>query len=241
MSARRSAPVLALRSSAIPRPSGAGLTSVSARAAMISGLRENGIRDTQVLEAMAGVDRHRFVEAALASRAYEDMSLPIGHGQTISRPFTVARMLELVAEPFSAAQRRTLRVLEVGTGCGYQAAVLARLFGEVISIERIRSLHEAARANLRHMRQPNLRLLLGDGHLGVPEGAPYQVIVVAAAGERIPDALLLQMELGGRLIAPIQSGSGQQSLHFVERALPSEWRLSVLDSVRFVPLRTGVT
>ncbi len=223
------------------RPSGIGLTSDRARAAMVDGLREGGIRDSQVLLAMATVNRHRFVEPALASRAYEDMSLPIGHGQTISRPFTVARMIELVAEVYSPEQRRNASVLEVGTGCGYQAAVLAQVFGQVLSIERIRSLHEQARANLRHLRQPNLRLVLGDGHLGSPEAAPFQAIVVAAAGTSIPDALLMQTALGGRLIAPIQSPSGQQSLHFVERALPAEWRLSVLDSVRFVPMRAGVT
>jgi protein-L-isoaspartate(D-aspartate) O-methyltransferase len=222
------------------RPRGTGLTSDRARVAMIDGLRDGGIRDAQVLNAMTIVDRHRFVEPGLASRAYEDMSLPIGEGQTISRPFTVARMIELVAEVYTPAERRSARVLEVGTGCGYQAAVLAQVFGEVISIERIRLLHELARANLRHLRQPNLRLVLGDGHLGSPEGAPFQAIVVAAAGASIPDALLLQTALGGRLIAPIQSANGQQSLHFVERALPAEWRLSVLDSVHFVPMRAGI-
>jgi protein-L-isoaspartate(D-aspartate) O-methyltransferase len=222
------------------RPRGTGLTSDRARVAMIDGLRDGGIRDAQVLNAMTIVDRHRFVEPGLASRAYEDMSLPIGEGQTISRPFTVARMIELVAEVYTPAERRSARVLEVGTGCGYQAAVLAQVFGEVISIERIRLLHELARANLRHLRQPNLRLVLGDGHLGSPEAAPFQAIVVAAAGASIPDALLLQTALGGRLIAPIQSPNGQQSLHFVERALPAEWRLSVLDSVHFVPMRAGI-
>jgi protein-L-isoaspartate(D-aspartate) O-methyltransferase len=223
------------------RPRGVGLTSDRARAAMIDGLKAGGIRDPQVLLAMASVDRHRFIEAGLASRAYEDMSLPIGQGQTISRPFTVARMIELIAETYTPEQRRSARVLEVGTGCGYQAAVLAQVFGEVISIERIRSLHELARANLRYLRQANLRLVLGDGHLGSPEAAPFLAIIVAAAGASIPDALLLQMALGGRLIAPIQSPNGQQSLHFVERALPAEWRLSVLDAVRFVPMRVGVT
>lgn len=225
-----------------PRQTGdTGLTSARARLAMIDGLREGGIRDSQVLQAMANVDRHRFVEPGLASRAYEDISLPIGYGQTISRPFTVARMIELVAEVYSPEQRLKASVLEIGTGCGYQAAVLAQVFGQVLSIERIRSLHEQARANLRHLRQPNLRLVLGDGHLGSPQSAPFQAIVVAAAGASIPDALLLQTALGGRLIAPIQSENGQQSLHFVERALPAEWRLSVLDSVRFVPMRAGVT
>lgn len=232
------------RAPAVPpirRPGGTGLTSARARDALVQGLRDAGIRDNHVLAAIGTIDRHRFVEAGLASRAYEDISLPIGHGQTISRPFTVARMIELVAEHLSIDERKRARVLEVGTGCGYQAAVLAQVFGEVFSIERIRSLHETARANLRHLRQPNLRLLLGDGHSGVASAAPFKAIVVAAAGASIPDDLLVQMELGGRLIAPIQSHTGQQSLHFVERALPAEWRLSVLDSVRFVPMRVGVS
>lgn len=227
--------------SAANAQTGGALNSNRVRAAMIDGLRDGGIRDAQVLQAMATIDRHRFIEAGLASRAYDDISLPIGLGQTISRPFTVARMIELIAEAYTPEQRRGARVLEVGTGCGYQAAVLAQVFGEVFSIERIRALHETARANLRHLRQSNLRLLLGDGHLGVAKVAPFKAIIVAAAGPSIPDDLLLQMELGGRLIAPIQSPSGQQSLHFVERSSQTEWRLSVLDSVRFVPMLAGVS
>ena len=223
------------------RHSGMGLTSDRARLAMVAGLRDSGVRDDDVLAAMAAVDRHLFIEGGLASRAYDDCALPIGQGQTISRPFTVARMIELLAQAMPLAQRRSAKVLEIGTGCGYQAAVLAKLFGQVYSIERIRGLHDLARANLRHLRQGNLRLMLGDGRHGIAKEAPFQVIILAAAGDAIPDDLLLQMALGGRLIAPIQSEPGRQSLHLVERAGSADWRLSVLDSVRFVPLRAGLS
>lgn len=218
-----------------------GLTSDRARLAMIAGVRENGVRDHDVLTALAAVDRHLFIEGGLASRAYDDCALPIGQGQTISRPFTVARMIELLAETMTVAQRRAAKALEIGTGCGYQAAVLAKVFGQVYSIERIRALHDLARANLRHLRQANLRLMLGDGRHGIANEAPFNVIILAAAGDHIADDLLLQMALGGRLIAPIQSEPGRQSLHLVERAGAQDWRLSVLDSVRFVPLRAGLS
>ncbi len=220
-------------------PSGLGLASERARARMIEGLRGIGVRDAGVLAAMDAVPRHVFVEPGLASRAYEDVALPIGHAQTISKPSTVARMLELAVAHLSPAARRSAIALEIGTGCGYQAAVIAQLMGEVISVERLRALHELARANLRSLRQPNLRLVFGDGREGVPQAAPFDAIVVAAAGEAIPDELLLQMKIGGRLVAPIVSPKGGQSLHLVERASAESWQLTVLDAVRFVPLRAG--
>ena len=213
------------------------LATDGARARMIDALRRAGLRDGRVLQGMAQVRRHRFVDGALASRGYEDVALPIGHGQTISKPSTVARMIELAAEPLDPARRASARALEVGTGCGYQAAVLARVFGEAVSVERVRGLHEQARANLRAMRLPNLRLVFGDGNLGVPQAAPFDAIVVAAAGDSIPDALLEQMRIGARLVAPV--GSARQSLHLVERVERDRWQLTILDAVRFVPLRTG--
>lgn len=213
------------------------LASDGARARMIDALRRAGVRDASVLEAMAQVARHAFVDAALASRGYEDVALPIGHGQTISKPSTVARMIELAAAHLTPAQRAIGRALEIGTGCGYQAAVLARVFGEAVSVERVRGLHEQARANLRAMRVSNLRLVFGDGNLGVPQAAPFDAIVVAAAGDSIPEALLEQMRVGGRLVAPI--GSSRQALHLVERVERERWQLTVLDAVRFVPLRPG--
>ena len=242
MTARQSSSRLATAPMAVvSRPAGMGLTSDRARLAMIVAVRESGVRDNDVLAALGAVDRHLFIEAGLASRAYEDCALPIGQGQTISRPFTVSRMIELLAESMTVPQRRAAKALEIGTGCGYQAAVLAKVFGQVYSIERIRALHDLARTNLRHLRQPNLRLMMGDGRHGIANEAPFNVIILAAAGDHIADDLLLQMALGGRLIAPIQSESGRQSLHLVERAGSDDWRLSVLDSVRFVPLRAGLS
>lgn len=221
-------------------PAGVGLASDRARQRMVEGLRGIGIRDPEVLDAMQRVPRHQFVEPGLASRAYEDVALPIGHGQTISRPSTVARMIETIAEAIPREARKRSKVLEVGTGCGYQAAVLSALFGEVVSIERVRGLHEAARNNLRSMRVPNLRLVFGDGRLGVPSVAPFDAIVVAAAGDEIPEDLLTQMSVPSRLLAPIEQ-RGAQALHLVERTSRESWQLTILDAVRFVPLRAGTT
>ncbi len=233
MRERPGAPVVAQRERTAP-----ALATDGARARMIDALRRTGLRDAHVLEAMAQVPRHLFVDAALASRGYEDVALPIGHGQTISKPSTVARMIELAVEPLAPARRASARALEVGTGCGYQAAVLARVFGEAVSVERVRGLHEQARTNLRAMRVPNLRLVFGDGNLGVPQAAPFDAIVVAAAaGDSIPEALLEQLRIGARLVAPV--GSARQSLHLVERVERHRWQLTILDAVRFVPLRTG--
>jgi protein-L-isoaspartate(D-aspartate) O-methyltransferase len=180
---------------------------------------------------MAFVPRHIFVEEALASRAYEDTALPIGFEQTISQPFVVARMIEALR-----AQRPLVKVLEIGTGCGYQAALLARLAKEVYSVERIAGLLEKARGNLRPLRLSNLRLVHADGSMGLPEAAPFDGIIVAAAASGIPDALLQQLAQGGRMIVPV--GSGDQALCLVERTatgLTEKW----LDAVRFVPLRGG--
>jgi len=223
----------------LARGPGSGLTSDRARERMVQALRASGIRHESVLGAMGAVPRHAFVDQGLASRAYEDVALPIGQGQTISKPSTVARMIELLARGRSAAELRAAKVLEVGTGCGYQAAVLAGVFGEVVSIERLRWLHEAARTHIRPMRLPNLRLVFGDGNEGVPAAAPYDAVVVAAAGEGIPDPLLLQMRIGGRLVAPVQAVGGAQALHLVDRPTQDDWTLTVLDAVRFVPLRRG--
>jgi protein-L-isoaspartate(D-aspartate) O-methyltransferase len=207
---------------------------------MVEALRGQGIRNEHVLDAMGQVPRHAFVDQGLASRAYEDVALPIGEGQTISKPSTVARMIELVVAGRDAAALRAARVLEVGTGCGYQAAVLAGVFGEVISIERIRGLHEVARTHIRPLRLPNLRLTFGDGRQGVEAAAPYDAVIVAAAGDAIPDPLLMQMKVGATLVAPVQApGESQQSLHRVERVGSDQWTLTVLDAVRFVPLRRG--
>jgi len=219
---------------------GSGMTSLRTRKRMVERLVARGITDERVLALMARMPRHLFVEEALASRAYEDVALPIGHGQTISRPSTVARMLETVMASLPHARRAQSKALEIGTGCGYQAALMAALFGEVVSIERVRGLHDVARENLRPMRLANLRLMFGDGRLGAPQSAPFDAIIVAAAGDRIPDDLLTQMNLSARLLAPVGDGV-RQALHLVERTAQQGWELTVLDAARFVPLRNGTT
>jgi protein-L-isoaspartate(D-aspartate) O-methyltransferase len=212
------------------------LTSERVRERMVERLRANGLRDPRVLGALALVPRHLFVDPGLAAQAYEDAALPIGHQQTISKPSVVARMIELVA-----ANRTLNRVLEIGTGCGYQAAVLSRVANEVYSIERIKPLYERAKLNLRPLRVPNIRLHYGDGRIGLPEAAPFDAIVIAAAGLDVPPALLEQLAVGGRLIAPVGAATGDtQVLTLVERTGQDQWRETRLDRVFFVPLKSGV-
>ena len=225
----------------IQRSDSDGLVSERARLRMVEQLAHQGIDSELVLGAMKKVPRHLFVEQGLASRAYEDVALPIGHGQTISRPSTVARMLWLLAESVRPQEVRKLRALEIGTGCGYQATVMARLFADVVSVERVHWLHELAKVNVRPFRLPNLRLIFGDGTAGVTAGAPYDVVISAAASESISKDWLRQMAVGGRLVAPVKAlDSDMQTLHVVDRVSSDEWSLTVLDPVRFVPLRAGV-
>lgn len=199
---------------------------------MVERLREKGIRNESVLAAMAAVPRHVFVEEALASRAYEDTALPLGMGQTISQPYIVARMIELLLDG-----RPTLgRTLEIGAGCGYQAAVLAQMTSEVYAVERIGPLLEKAKANMRVLQQFNVRLKHADGQLGLPEAGPFDSIVVAAAGSRVPPALLQQLAPGGRLVLPV--GTAEQYLSFIE-STPQGFVERRLDAVRFVPLLAG--
>ncbi|ATE59374.1 protein-L-isoaspartate(D-aspartate) O-methyltransferase [Thauera sinica] len=202
-----------------------------ARARMVERLRGQGIRDERVLAAMQVVPRHQFVEEGLAYSAYDDTPLPIGFQQTISQPFVVARMIELLR-----AGRELGKTLEVGAGCGYQAAVLAQLATEVYAVERIRPLLDRARANLRPLRLPNVRLKLADGSLGLAEAAPFDSIIVAAAAIGLPQALKEQLAPGGRLIVPV--GSSEQRLLLVERQ-GNMFRESWHEAVRFVPLLAG--
>jgi protein-L-isoaspartate(D-aspartate) O-methyltransferase len=211
---------------------GIGMTSERTRARMVERLRSQGIHDEVVLTAMAAVPRHIFVDEALASRAYEDVSLPLGFGQTISNPYTVARMLELMR-----AGRPLKRVLEVGTGCGYQAAVLARLAAEVYSLERIATLYTKARKRLHELRIANVRVRQVDGHGGFPKAAPYDAIIVAAAATHVPAPLLEQLVVGGRMILPM--GTQEQKLCVIERN-PQGCTQTVLEAVKFVPLRPGM-
>ena len=202
-----------------------------ARGRMVDRLRTQGIRDERVLAAMQAVPRHAFVEEGLAFSAYDDTPLPIGFQQTISQPFVVARMIELLR-----AGRELGRTLEVGAGCGYQAAVLSLLATEVYAVERIRPLLDRARANLRPLRLPNVRLKLADGSLGLPEAAPFDSIIVAAAAIGVPPALKEQLAPGGRLIVPV--GGADQRLVLIERQ-GNVFRESGYEAVRFVPLLGG--
>jgi len=214
----------------------AGMVSERVRERMVERVREQGVRDPRVLDAMARVPRHFFVDAALSSRAYEDSALPIGHGQTISQPYIVARTIELaiagVQDPLG------MRVLEIGTGCGYAAAVLAQIVGQVYSIERMRALHDLARANLRRLRLPNLHLVIGDGVLGLPSHAPFDAIVAAAAGIDVPPAWLEQLAPGGSIVAPV--GGDLQRLVVLRRDAAGRVTRKWEEEVRFVPLRSGV-
>jgi protein-L-isoaspartate(D-aspartate) O-methyltransferase len=220
--------------------SGIGMTSQRTRARMVDRLREQGIRNERVLAAMGAVPRHLFVEEALASRAYEDTALPIGFSQTISQPFIVARMIEVLLEG-PRADRGLGKVLEVGTGCGYQAAVLAQIAGEVFSIERLAGMLERARANLLGLKLSNLRLAHGDGGHGLEKAAPFDSIIVAAAAAHVPQALLRQLAQGGRMVLPLRkprAARDAQRLVLIERGTRG-YVETELDAVRFVPLEAG--
>lgn len=214
-----------------------GLDSAAVRAHMVRKLAQAGMQDAAVLEAMARVERHRFVESALAAQAYEDTSLPIGWGQTISKPNVVARMLALLRDGCTGPLGR---VLEIGTGCGYQAAVLSHLAKEVYSIERIKGLHDRAKDNLRPFFLPNVHLIFGDGMQGFASGAPYAGIVSAAGGEQVPQAWIDQLAVGGRLIAPTHTDAGQQQALVVLHKTPTGVQRQVLEAVHFVPLKSGI-
>jgi len=213
-----------------------GIASGRVRDRMIERIREQGIRDPDVLQVMAEVPRHLFVDAALSSRAYEDTALPIGHGQTISQPYVVARMAELAAA--GSRLRKQMKVLEIGTGCGYAAAVYARLFGEVLSVERLRPLHERARQNLRSLRLANLHLIHGDGRDGLPAEAPFDAIVAAAATAEVPAAWSEQLAADGRIVVPL--GDISQHLAVLNRDDNGRLVRTLAEAVRFVPLRAGV-
>ena len=213
---------------------GIGMTSERTRARMVERLREQGIRDASVLAAMSRVPRHIFVDEALSIRAYEDTALPIGFGQTISNPYIVARMIEVLRNGHDLQ-----RVLEIGTGCGYQAVVLAKLAREVYSIERIATLIGRARRHIRELRIGNIKLKHGDGNLGMVEVAPFDGIILAAATPQPPQALLQQLALGGRMVLPRGSGSEQRLVLIVRNE--EGFEESVLEMVHFVPLLPGVS
>ncbi|HMM85746.1 protein-L-isoaspartate(D-aspartate) O-methyltransferase [Azohydromonas sp.] len=242
-----SSPASATRRTAAPAartaadaPAGVGLDSSGVRQRMVQRLRAGGVRHEAVLAAFAAVPRHHFVDTALVPQAYEDTALPIGHAQTISKPSVVARMLELLFDGRNAAAGGSLgRVLEIGTGCGYQAALLARLSRQVVSIERLRALHDKARELLASQPRDNVRLVYGDGRMGHPPNAPYDTIIAAAGGEALPDAWLDQLAVGGRLVAPLRAIGGGQVLVVVDRD-ERGLRRQAHEAVQFVPLQSGV-
>ena len=211
---------------------GIGMTSGRTRERLVRRLQENGIADPRVLDAIRNTPRHLFVDEALASRAYEDTALPIGHGQTISQPWVVARMTEALIE-----DKVPSRVLEVGTGCGYQTAVLAGFVDEVWTVERIDPLLRRARAILRQLRIRNVHARHVDGHMGLPEKAPFDGILVTAAPEQVPEQLLDQLAQGGRLVVPV-GGAGHQTLLRITRQ-EDQFHREQLALVSFVPLKSG--
>ena len=213
------------------RYSGIGMTSQRTRNRLIERLRAQGIQDEVVLAAMNAVPRHIFVDEALASRAYDDVSLPLGFGQTISQPYIVARMIEILR-----AGSPLNRVLEIGTGCGYQAAVLAQVAREVYSVERLQPLYERAAAYLSELQMHNVTLRHADGNMGLPAIAPFDGIIMAAAATHIPHALLEQLAVGGRMVLPL--GAQEQCLCLIERDAQG-YRERRLEAVKFVPLLMG--
>jgi protein-L-isoaspartate(D-aspartate) O-methyltransferase len=222
-------------------PDGLGMDSDDVRKRMAQRLRALGVVNEAVLAAMARVPRHRFVDTALVTQAYEDTSLPIGHGQTISKPSVVARMVELLFGGVNARRAGHLgRVLEVGTGCGYQAAVLAALGQQVVSVERLKPLHDKARELLAPLRPAHLRLVYGDGMLGHPPNAPYDSIIAAAGGDALPPAWLDQLAVGGRLVSPLRRAGTQQQVLVVVDRTEHGCEHTVFEAVKFVPLRSGL-
>ncbi len=213
------------------RHAGIDMTSARTRGRLIERLRAQGIADETVLAAIFEVPRHIFIDEAMATRAYDDVSLPIGHGQTISQPYSVARMTEVLRNG-----KQLNRVLEIGTGCGYQAAVLAKVAKEVYSVERIQPLYERARKTLRELKIYNVNLRYADGTAGLPDAAPFDGIIMTCAAPALSAVLREQLAVGGRMVLPM--GTQEQYLYLVERD-ENGFRESRLEAVKFVPLVMG--
>lgn len=213
---------------------GIGMTSQRTRERLARHLGDRGIRDPRVLNVIRHTPRHLFVDEALSSRAYEDTALPIGYGQTISQPWVVARMTEELIR-----DRELSKVLEVGTGSGYQAAVLASLVDDVYTIERVQGLYERAKRLFRDLGLANIHQRLSDGNQGWPEAAPFDAILLTAAPEFIPQALVDQMRDGGRLVAPVGREGGPQMLEAMERRPDGTLVRESIAPVAFVPMRGG--
>ncbi len=218
---------------------GEGMTSQRARDRLAASLKESGIRDARVIEVIRGLPRHHFIDQALHSRAYENTALPIGHGQTISQPWVVARMTEALLEPFEARQGMPKKVLEIGTGSGYQAAVLAALVPEVFTVERIEELLRQARRRFRQLGIAELRSKHDDGKLGWLDEAPFDAIILTAAGDTIPMRILDQLTPTGVLVAPVGSASSQTLIRMRGDG-EGDFIQEELGPVSFVPLLGGI-
>ncbi len=212
-------------------PAGIGMTSQRTRDRLIERLQEEGITNRRVLEVMRVTPRHLFVEEAFATRAYEDTALPIGFGQTISQPYIVARMTEALLEGIEPS-----KVLEVGTGSGYQAAILAQLVPMVYTVERIPELYEQTRKRMHQLGYRNLRMTRSDGSWGWPEQAPFEAIMVTAAPEDVPESLLEQLAEGGRMLIPHGKINGMQKLSLIIRTSATHYERETIETVSFVPL-----
>tara|TARA_Y100000748_G_C15419650_1_gene458796 strand:+ start:172 stop:855 length:684 start_codon:yes stop_codon:yes gene_type:complete len=217
---------------------GIGMTSLRTRQRLVERLTEKGIKDVRVLEAMRDTPRHLFLDEALSSRAYEDLALPIGHQQTISQPYIVARMTEALIQEHKLESKPINKALEVGTGCGYQAAILSRFSKIVHSIERIESLHEKAKHTLNNLKIRNVKLFLGDCSEIESSSEKYDVILFAAAPLDVPKYILEKLSDGGSLIAPVGTGEDQE-LTLVKRK-GNKYEKTILEKVLFVPFLGGV-
>jgi len=218
--------------------SGLGMTSLRTRQRLVERLTEQGIKDVRVLEAMRDTPRHLFLDEALASRAYEDMALPIGYQQTISQPYVVARMTEILIKEKKLEIQPIEKALEVGTGCGYQTAILSRFSKSVDSLERIKSLHVKARSNLNNLKIRNINLIFGDGSQLDEKSNVYDAILLSAAPLQVPKYLLEKLIIGGSLIGPI--GGDKQKLTLIRRLGKKDYKTEELEEVLFVPLVGGL-
>ena len=218
---------------------GLGMTSLRTRQRLIERLTEKGIKDVRVLEAMRDTPRHLFLDEALASRAYEDLALPIGYQQTISQPYIVARMTEILIEDTKLEAQPIEKALEVGTGCGYQAAILSRFSKSVHSLERIKALHDKAAMNLKNLKIRNVRLLFDDGSNFRDSSENYDAILFAAAPLEVPSYFLDKLNVGGRLVAPIGDGN-VQDLSLIKKLGKDKYETEVVEKVLFVPFLGGI-
>tara|TARA_B100001105_G_scaffold13430_1_gene9867 strand:+ start:16 stop:702 length:687 start_codon:yes stop_codon:yes gene_type:complete len=217
---------------------GLGMTSLRTRQRLVERLTEKGIKDVRVLEAMRDTPRHLFLDEALASRAYEDLALPIGYQQTISQPYIVARMTEILIEDKKLEAQPLEKALEVGTGCGYQAAILSRFSKSVHSLERIKALHDKAAMNLKNLKIRNVRLLFDDGSNFRDSSENYDAILFAAAPLEVPSYFLDKLNVGGRLVAPIGDRE-VQDLSLIKKIGKDKYETEVVEKVLFVPFLGG--